>query len=68
MATEYTPRVKPFNLYEVGIRWCYYTIAHTESKLNPKGWFALIGFVLLLIPYGLFFKITGKKPRDLELL
>jgi hypothetical protein len=57
-----------FTRYQGCIRFCYYTAAHNPGWTNPKGLLFAIGFVLLALPYGLYYRVTGKTPPDLELL
>jgi hypothetical protein len=63
---EYTPRLRPFNWYEISIRWCYYTIVHTESGFVR--WSLMIPLMALMIPFVIYYRITGKMMPDLELL
>lgn len=55
-----------FNFYEGSIRYAWYMGRH--GGWGPKGFIGTIGFFILLIPYGLYYKIAGKQAPDLELL
>lgn len=54
-----------FTRYQGCIRFCWYAGRH--GGWGPKGLFGTLGLVALLVPYGLYYKISGKTPPDLEL-
>lgn len=60
-----------YNLWEGGIRWCYYSCIYTNDggwfRRNIIGSFWAIGFVLLLMPYGMWMMKVRKK-KDLFFL
>lgn len=54
-----------YNLWECGIRYNYYTMVHNPKSL--KGYLALFGFLLFILPYALYYNLVNKQHPDLEL-